>query len=274
MPFFWKILQIKAFSGVRADKIGKTFRRTLLATHLSHPYPRPFSSKFHKSFSMTTDKISDFRFQWYQSDITCTIDIFVKNVKEVDCSFLSTEQQRLKVSFKDNQGKDYERCFFIHAPCQSVSHRIFSTKLEITLLKQSSAIWTDLESSKIEAGSSSADVLANERPPSYPTSYAKHKDLDWSRVATQELGKETSNQQDLDPSFGDYDDSEFDENNSMEGFFKKTYANASDDSKRAMNKSFVESEGTVLSSNWNDIKDRTVEPHPPGHECGGECEGH
>lgn len=39
----------------------------------------------------------------------------------------------------------------------------------------------------------------------------------------------------------------------------KIYQNSDDDTKRAMEKSFVESEGKVLSTNWNDVKDRKVE---------------
>ena len=35
--------------------------------------------------------------------------------------------------------------------------------------------------------------------------------------------------------------------------FQKIYADASDDVKKAMNKSFSESGGTVLSTNWNEI---------------------
>ena len=35
--------------------------------------------------------------------------------------------------------------------------------------------------------------------------------------------------------------------------FQKIYGDASDDTKRAMNKSFQESGGTVLSTNWGEI---------------------
>lgn len=49
----------------------------------------------------------------------------------------------------------------------------------------------------------------------------------------------------------------------VNGFFKKLYKGASAEQQRAMMKSFSESGGTSLSTNWEEVKDRTVEPVPP-----------
>lgn len=46
-------------------------------------------------------------------------------------------------------------------------------------------------------------------------------------------------------------------------FFKKLYKDASPEQQRAMMKSFVESNGTALSTDWNDVKARKVETVPP-----------
>ena len=46
-------------------------------------------------------------------------------------------------------------------------------------------------------------------------------------------------------------------------FFQSVFENASEDGKRAMMKSFSESSGTVLSSDWNEVGDKKVEPNPP-----------
>ncbi|TBU10589.1 SGS domain-containing protein, partial [Hamiltosporidium tvaerminnensis] len=43
-------------------------------------------------------------------------------------------------------------------------------------------------------------------------------------------------------------------------FFQKIYEKSSDDVKRAMRKSFLESEGTVLSTNWDDVGNKKVDP--------------
>ncbi|KAE8223598.1 hypothetical protein CF319_g3384 [Tilletia indica] len=46
-------------------------------------------------------------------------------------------------------------------------------------------------------------------------------------------------------------------------FFKQLYAGASEDARRAMVKSFQESNGTTLSMNWDEVKKAKVETRPP-----------
>jgi len=45
--------------------------------------------------------------------------------------------------------------------------------------------------------------------------------------------------------------------------FQDIYANGNDEQKRAMMKSFVESGGTVLSTNWNEVGKAEVKGSPP-----------
>lgn len=45
--------------------------------------------------------------------------------------------------------------------------------------------------------------------------------------------------------------------------FKQIYQSSNDDVRRAMNKSFQESGGTVLSTNWDNVANKRVEPKPP-----------
>jgi suppressor of G2 allele of SKP1 len=45
--------------------------------------------------------------------------------------------------------------------------------------------------------------------------------------------------------------------------FSKIYADASDDMKKAMIKSYQESAGTCLSTNWSEVKQKKVEITPP-----------
>ena len=49
----------------------------------------------------------------------------------------------------------------------------------------------------------------------------------------------------------------------VNSFFQNIFANASDESKRAMMKSFTESNGTVLSTNWDEVGQSKVEMKTP-----------
>ena len=65
---------------------------------------------------------------------------------------------------------------------------------------------------------------------------------DWSKIEKELLADEKEEEEKS--------------NQSVDDFFKKIYANATDEQKRAMIKSFQTSNGTVLSTNWDEVKDR------------------
>jgi suppressor of G2 allele of SKP1 len=67
----------------------------------------------------------------------------------------------------------------------------------------------------------------------------------WDKVAEEEL----SDKED-DPSDPD-------------AFFKMLYENADEDARRAMLKSYTESNGTALSTNWEEVSKKKVEVTPP-----------
>ena len=79
-------------------------------------------------------------------------------------------------------------------------------------------------------------------PPTYPTS-AKGGPKNWEKLAGEEGDDE--------------------EPGDANAFFKTLFKDATPDQQRAMMKSFTESNGTALSTDWNDVKGRTVETLPP-----------
>lgn len=59
------------------------------------------------------------------------------------------------------------------------------------------------------------------------------------------------------------DDEKAEDEGDADEFFRKLYKDADPDVRRAMMKSYVESNGTALSTNWKDVKDKKVETVPP-----------
>lgn len=80
------------------------------------------------------------------------------------------------------------------------------------------------------------------KAPAYPTS-SKKGPKDWDNIGA--------------------DDEDGDADGDPNDFFRKLYAGASPDAQRAMMKSFQESNGTALSTDWESVSKKTVETSPP-----------
>jgi len=83
-------------------------------------------------------------------------------------------------------------------------------------------------------------VNAHETPLAYPSSSKNKKD--WSK-----LDKEI--EEDMKKNKEEYDDGD-----PLNKLFRELYKNADEKTRMAMNKSFQTSGGTVLSTNWDEVK--------------------
>lgn len=102
----------------------------------------------------------------------------------------------------------------------------------------------------LEFSVSSASVTPSSESASvhkYPTSQNVVKD--WNKLEAQ-LTKEEK-------------DEKLEGDAALNQLFQQIYGDGSDEVRRAMNKSFVESGGTVLSTNWEEVKKEKVECKPP-----------
>jgi suppressor of G2 allele of SKP1 len=131
------------------------------------------------------------------------------------------------------------------------TYKVTASKIEIVLEKCVQRKWSALEAAEsvIVANPSaepsiphSTPTIAKETAPSYPTS-SKSGPKNWDKLASDmEVDKE-----------GD----------EMNNFFQTLYSGADPDTRRAMMKSYQESNGTVLSTNWAEVGKGKVETSPP-----------
>ncbi|KAJ0106076.1 hypothetical protein Patl1_17634 [Pistacia atlantica] len=83
--------------------------------------------------------------------------------------------------------------------------------------------------------------------PTYPSS--KSKTIDWDKLESQVKKEEK--------------DEKLDGDAGLNKLFRDIYQNADEDMRRAMTKSFYESNGTVLSTDWKDVGSKKIEGSPP-----------
>ncbi|XP_028109032.1 protein SGT1 homolog isoform X1 [Camellia sinensis] len=126
-------------------------------------------------------------------------------------------------------------------------YEVLSTKIEIRLVKAEAIQWASLEFSKESTIPQRISVSSGTQRPTYPSS--KPRRVDWDKLEAQVKKEEKEEKLDGDAA--------------LNKFFRDIYQDADEDTRRAMRKSFVESNGTVLSTNWNDVGSKVVEGSPP-----------
>lgn len=175
------------------------------------------------------------RDDWYQDNDNVTITIYAKNIEKNQVHTDFTPNSVL-ISFPSSGNSEYhfnlDPLFGIIDEAMS-SFKVYATKIELTLKKLTPGKWTSLE------GSETSFIAENkaEKGLSYPSS--SKRAIDWS-------------------SFKVNDDAE-----ESEDFFAKLYKDVDEDTRRAMMKSYVESNGTVLTTDWSEAKLKTFETSPP-----------
>ena len=86
-------------------------------------------------------------------------------------------------------------------------------------------------------------------------SSAPKKTKNWDGITTKILEAEKEKSSDEDPNVGG--------DSTLNGFFQKIFADSDEDTKRAMMKSYQESGGTHLSTNWGEVSQKRVPVSPP-----------
>ena len=85
--------------------------------------------------------------------------------------------------------------------------------------------------------------------PAYPTSKKAKAPVDWDKLEAELKAQEK--------------DEKLEGDAALNKLFQDIYGNADEETRRAMNKSYQESGGTVLSTNWKEVGSKAVEGSPP-----------
>lgn len=121
------------------------------------------------------------------------------------------------------ESSPYEETFALYGDVDpsSCSYRVLESKVEIRLRKAASGVqWPSL-------------CRSNDMPQIVGAVEAKPRVKNWDSI--------------------DDDEEQEEQGGDVLGFFQKIFAGADEDTRRAMMKSYVESGGTSLSTNWKDV---------------------
>ncbi|TVY82606.1 Glucose-insensitive transcription protein [Lachnellula suecica] len=244
-----------------------------------------------KPAGTTIDKI---RMDWYQSNTTVTIDILCKGIPKENTTVTFTNTS-LEVKFPVPASNcDYE---YKADPlnqgitAHGCTYRVTPHKLEIVLEKSFAHIkWSGIkrepqsdakpQTNAEDKSPSSVQASADPQPqaskpekmeaetPSKPTDLSAntrfHKDI----VPREDLRhpepilRDDFSKKNWDKVLADEDDEEVG-GDEMNAFFKKIYKGADPDTQRAMMKSYQESNGTALSTNWSEVEAKKYDVAPP-----------
>ncbi|KAF4623657.1 hypothetical protein D9613_001787 [Agrocybe pediades] len=132
-------------------------------------------------------------------------------------------------------------------------YTVGKVKVEVRFVKASQGRWGALVGDSPDPLASAP--VATPTPAAAPAVGVRKPRKNWEGITETILKSEKEKSPDEDPNVGG--------DSTLNSFFQKIFADADEDTKRAMMKSYQESGGTTLSTNWDEVKKAKVEVKPP-----------
>lgn len=190
------------------------------------------------------------RYDWFQTDAHIVITVLLRNLRPTNVQVQITEKKVL-FSAQLHEVQDYKLDLNLaHSVISSESSwKQYPSKVEIKLKKADGFRWATLEDLTQNSAPSESSARSKDLGHNYPSSCAYKRD--WDKIATDIAKSEEEEEKNAQGE------------DAVNKLFQKIYNEGSEDVRRAMNKSFMESGGTVLSTNWKEVSKETVSVKPP-----------
>ena len=224
---------------------------------------------------------SKIRHEWYQTSENVIVTLYCKGIPK-DKATVEIKDNSLEVSFPLPTGSDYNFSLdplFSTIDRMKSHYKIMSTKAEFTLVKFAPGQkWPSIEGTEAvkseNLGTNGNDpsqqavkqavlsTTTNKSAPAYPTS-SKSGPKNWDKLASDLTKRPKKDAKEGEEDGLEEPGIEEEDGDPTTNFFKMLYKGADEDTRRAMMKSYQESNGTALSTNWAEVGKGPVETSPP-----------
>lgn len=236
---------VPSSSSAPSKSLGDSSKQASTGISLtSHPFgSAPVATKSANAWSADTPK-----YQYYQSEKVMTISILEHNVKEADLYVdVSTDFLHITLKKNDQVFTMIDGYLFSNVDTSRCKLVIKDEKVLVKLRKTTEHDWHELLTKRKEGEKEKESPTPSSEMPladkTKTTPYASHRD--WDAIEKNIEREEKSVKPEGEAA--------------MNSLFQSIYANADDDTKRAMLKSYQTSGGTVLSTNWDEVSKKDYE---------------
>lgn len=264
---------LKAMEKLPEDDAGRKLTTALvpeqkkLAVHKSDKAQDEASQAKPAAAKSVVPSDAPLRLQDFQSNTAMSVSIFSKGVnkEKLKVEFLESSVRLDALIYPNGDEKEFQLHLWGEIDPSKSKFTVTPNKVELSLAKKTAGKWPTLQSDGPSAAqppvAKPAVVTAPEtKKPESVVDSAKSEPSDSSAAKPSYPTSSRSGPKDWDK-VGEDENS--DDDRDINSFFKKLYKGATPEQQRAMMKSFTESSGTSLSTNWDDVKDKRVETVPP-----------